>query len=54
MVSITANCIKSMATNTHLRLHLSTMLPLKGERHMVTTMEMAESTPIRAVEPVAW
>ena len=52
MVSMTALCMRSMPTMTHLRLHLSMTLPLKGERNMVTNMEMADMTPIRLLEPV--
>ena len=50
--SITTPCMTSMPTITHFRLHLSTMLPLKGDRNMVTNMEMADMMPIRPLEPV--
>ena len=52
MASIRMPCITSMPTSTHLRLHLSTMLPVKGARNMVTNMEMADIMPIRLLEPV--
>ena len=42
----------SMPTITHFRSHLSTMLPLKGDKNMVTNMEMEDMTPIRPLEPV--
>ena len=42
----------SMPTITHLRLTLSTMLPQKGDKNMVTNMEMEDIIPIRALEPV--
>ena len=41
-----------MATSIHFRLHLSTMLPVNGDRNMVTNMEMADIMPIRLLDPV--
>ena len=41
-----------MPTSTHLRLHLSTMLPLNGDKIIVTNMDTADMMPISPLDPV--
>ena len=42
----------SIPTIMALRLHLSMMEPVKGDRNMVINMEMEDIRPIRVLEPV--
>ena len=42
----------SMPTMMAFRLHLSTMLPLKGETNITMNMEMEDIMPMRALDPV--
>ena len=41
-----------MPTMMAFRLHLSTMLPLKGETNITMNMEMEDIMPMRALDPV--
>ena len=51
-VSISTPCMVSINTMTHFRLHLSMRLPQKGERNIVTNIEIEDISPISALDPV--